>query len=180
MLQGHISDSQSTWCPPAPHGPFLLQLVSPQSTGARIYYSQGGRTLHVPLSNCRRFLPAHFTSLLQSLWMAAQASSVSTISPGFISTNLLKVHFALLPRSLMKMLNNICPTVTPWCTQEIGFQLHFVPLHICFLPVLIDLCQSRQTFSDDLEGPCSDTGQLCQHSWVQHIRSQGLVPVQSA
>jgi len=43
------------------------------------------RTLHFPLLNCMRFLSAHFSSLLRSLWLAAKLSGVSATPHSFIS-----------------------------------------------------------------------------------------------
>jgi len=44
------------------------------------------RTLHFPWLSLRRFPSAHFSSLLTSLWVAAQHSGISEASPSFVSS----------------------------------------------------------------------------------------------
>ncbi|KAK4810782.1 hypothetical protein QYF61_008754, partial [Mycteria americana] len=41
------------------------------------------RTWHFPWLNCMRFLSAHFSSLLRSLWVAARPSGISASPPSF-------------------------------------------------------------------------------------------------
>ena len=69
---------------------FSVKLLSSWSAPSR-YWCLGlflpmCRMLHFPLLNCMRFQSAHFSSLLRSLWMAAQPSGVLGNPPIFVSS----------------------------------------------------------------------------------------------
>lgn len=70
--------------------------------------------LHLPLLSFLRFFLALFSTLVQSLWMAA----VFTREPTFPSsmtlpTNLLGMHSVPWPKSLINALNSIGPVLIP-------------------------------------------------------------------
>lgn len=76
------------------------------------------RIWHFSFLNFRRFLSAHFSSLLRSSSMAAQLSNISTTSPSFMSSaNLLRLRSAPLSRPLMKILNKTGPSTHPRDTE---------------------------------------------------------------
>ena len=55
------------------------------------------RSSHFPLLNFMRFLPAHFSSLPRSLWMAAQPSGVSATPSSFLVVVLVSTVFLKRP-----------------------------------------------------------------------------------
>lgn len=97
------------------------------------FFSSLYRILHFQLLNFIRLLLTCFSILSRSLWTAAQPSGVSTAPPNFIPfSNLLREHSFLSPRSVMKRLNSIGPSINPWGTPL--FQLRHVSHGVVTLP----------------------------------------------
>lgn len=72
-------------------------------------------TWHLPLWYSMRFLAAHFSVLLRSLWAAAPPSGMSATPLRSVrSAILLRVHSAPSPTSLMKVLNKSGHSGNPW------------------------------------------------------------------
>lgn len=88
------------------------------------------RTWYFPLQNCMRFLSSCFSSLSRCVWMVTQPAGLSAAPSNFVpSVNLMRVHSALSPRFLIKILNSIALCIDPWgTTLVIGFQLDFLLL----------------------------------------------------
>lgn len=77
------------------------------------------KTLHCFLLNCMMHLLAHSSSLLRFHWRATQPSFVSCTPPSFAwSAYSLRMHSALLSRSLMKTLKSIGSSVYTWDTPS--------------------------------------------------------------
>ncbi|KAK4830496.1 hypothetical protein QYF61_011409 [Mycteria americana] len=101
-------DPQVLFCKAAFH------LVSPQPELVHGVIPPQVQDLQFPLLNSIRFLSAHFSSLLRSLWTLAQSFGVSATRPSFAtSANLLRVNSAPSSRPLMKMLNSAGPSINP-------------------------------------------------------------------
>lgn len=82
-------------------GPFLQTCFQSTLSWSLLFLTRS-RTWHFTLFNVVRFLLAHFSCPLRSLWTAAQLSGGSIIAPRFIgSVNLLKLHLVPSPWSLM-------------------------------------------------------------------------------
>lgn len=72
------------------------------------------KALHLPLLNFMRFLSAHSSNLSRSFWVAALPSCILTAPSGLVSSvNLMWVYSDSSSRLLMKMLNNISPSINP-------------------------------------------------------------------
>lgn len=75
-----------------------FQLFGPQ----QVFHAWRCRTWHFPLLNFMKFLLAHFSSLLRSLWMAAQPPGVLLTSSSILfSENLLRAQSVPSSWSLM-------------------------------------------------------------------------------
>ena len=92
-----------------------FQPVSPSTYGYMGLFLPRCRTCHFPLLMLTSCLPACFSSLSRSLWMAAQA-------PGVSAANLLRVPSAPSSSSLIKTLSSTGPCGKPLVT---GLQLVF-------------------------------------------------------
>lgn len=120
------------------HRYFCARLLSSQSVPSlcwcvRVFFSPLCRILHFQLLNFIRSLLTCFSILSRSPWTAAQPSGVSTAPPNFIPfSNLLREHSSLSPRSVMKRLNSIGPSINPWGTPL--FQLRHVSHGVVTLP----------------------------------------------
>lgn len=103
-------------------------------------------TLHMLLLNLMRSLLAYFSSLSRSIWVAAEPFDVSIISAHFaFSTDLLRVHSALLSRSRVTVLAPVltlryttrdwspagllAAVTTSWAWQSSYFSVH-LPVHL--------------------------------------------------
>jgi len=105
-------------CPPGHPRSFSAKLLSscmfPSVYWCKVLFLPWGRTLRFLLSNFTRFLSAHFSSLLWSLWMAAQPCGISAALPSFVSlAHLQRVHSALSSRSFIKVLNRTGRSIYP-------------------------------------------------------------------
>ena len=75
------------------------------------------KTLHLSLLNFIMFLVARSSSLSRSSCRVARPSEVSTSPLSLVSsTNFIRVHLVLSPRSLTKIWNGIGPNINPWAT----------------------------------------------------------------
>jgi len=81
-----------------------------------------------------RFLPAHFSTLLRSLWMAAQPAGASVTLASFESSaHFLRVYSAPSSRPLTKLLSSIGASTSLWVkTLMTGLQLLFTLLITTF------------------------------------------------
>lgn len=65
--------------------------------------------------NYMRGLVVHLSSLPWFLWLEALPSSMLTTKANLVLfTNLLRLHFILLSKTLMKILNSLFLTIDPW------------------------------------------------------------------
>lgn len=65
--------------------------------------------------NLMKFLSAHYSSLLRSFWIITLPFSTSVFPPSLVSyVNLLRTHSIQSPRSIIKSLNSINPSLNLW------------------------------------------------------------------
>lgn len=114
--QGHTANSHAT-CPTALPGAFLQNcflLSWCPSCPVKLFHTWR-RTLHLPLLNFLRFPSAHLSRMQRSFQIAALLSSVTVVPPSLVSlTNLMCRQSIPSSRSLLKVLNSICPSVHPF------------------------------------------------------------------
>lgn len=135
MLQGCIASSWSTWGPPEPHGPFLQTCFpagrTPVCTAAWGYSSPGTGFCISPWDSFIWFLSAKFSSLLRCLWMDHNHLHNHLVYQPLLPVCIIcrLAECVLCPRSLMKILRSIGPSIDHWGTSlVICLQLDFMLL----------------------------------------------------
>lgn len=73
--------------------------------------------LYLAFLNLIRFSWAHFSSLSRSLWIASLPSTVITVPPRLVLSNLLRIHLIPLSGLLIKMVQSTDCRTNPWRTS---------------------------------------------------------------